>query len=108
MIEFICDTCSRVKNPNEVWILGLAAEAVGVTAARREVSIVSIWDRERAVHPLAVHFCSEGCKENYIHRLFGQDTKVETAMTKAATKLRTKPSKVTKKARTRRVVKKIA
>jgi hypothetical protein len=110
MIEFVCDTCSRVKDPDEVWILGLAAEAVGVTAARREVSIVSVWDRERAVHPLAVHFCSEECKESYIHRLFGQETQVETAVTTevSKTKVRTKPSKVAKRVRTRRVVKKIA
>lgn len=71
MIEFVCDTCNRVKDVDELWILGLAAEAVGVTAARREVSIISVWNRENAVHPLAVHFCSEQCKDKYMQKLFG-------------------------------------
>jgi hypothetical protein len=110
MIEFVCDSCRRVKDPDEIWILGLAAEAVGVTAARREVSIISVWDRERAVHSLAVHFCSEECKDNYIQKLFGNDTQVETAViTKTArTNVRSTPSKVTKKVRSRRVVKRVA
>jgi hypothetical protein len=110
VIEFVCDSCRRVKDPDEAWILGLAAEAVGVTAARREVSIISVWDRERAVHPLAVHFCSEECKENYIQKLFGNDNQVETAVTTKTvrTNVRRTPSKVTKKVRSRRVVKRIA
>ncbi|PYX87614.1 MAG: hypothetical protein DMG68_11150 [Acidobacteria bacterium] len=77
MIEFVCDSCSRVKDQTETWILGLAAEAVGVTAARREVTILPNWDRERAVHPLGVHFCSEECKENYIEKLFGNEAEEE-------------------------------
>ena len=110
MIEFVCDSCSRVKDPDEVWILGLAAEAVGVTAARREISIVSVWDRERAVHPLAVHFCSDKCKDNYIQRLFGQDTRVETAVTREVVRsnVGTRSAKVTTKVRSRRTAKKIA
>jgi hypothetical protein len=110
VIEFVCDSCRRVKDPDEIWILGLAAEAVGVTAARREVSIISVWDRERAVHPLAVHFCSEECKEKYIQKLFGKDTPVEKAVTREAvrTNVHSRPSKVTKKVRSRRVAKRIA
>ena len=81
MIEFVCDSCARVKDADEVWILGLAAEAVGVTAAQREVSIISVWDRERAVHPLAVHFCSEQCKDDYLQRLFGKTEPVAPAVT---------------------------
>jgi len=34
------------------------SRSVGVTAARREVTIQSAWDRAIAVHPFAVHFCS--------------------------------------------------
>jgi hypothetical protein len=110
VIEFVCDNCGRVKDPDEIWILGLAAEAVGVTAARREVSIISVWDRERAVHPLAVHFCSEECKEKYIQKLFGKDTPVQKAVTTEAvmTNVHSRPSKVTKKVRSRRVAKRIA
>jgi hypothetical protein len=70
MIQFVCDSCSRVKSPQATWILGRAAEAVGVTSARREVTIPSAWDRERAVDPLAVHFCSLECKEKYVAELF--------------------------------------
>lgn len=76
MIQFSCDSCQIMKAPDEIWILGLAAEAVGVTAARREVNILSSWDHSNAVHPLAVHFCSDACKENYIDKLFGKDEKV--------------------------------
>jgi len=73
MIRFVCDSCERVKSPNEVWLLGLAAEAIAPTAARREVTILPAWDRERAVHSLAVHFCSEKCKDRYVTRLFGDE-----------------------------------
>lgn len=75
MIQFSCDSCRAIKAPDEIWILGLAAEAVGFTAARREVNILSSWDYANSVHPLAVHFCSESCKENYINALFGTDEK---------------------------------
>src|SRR6266704_742934 len=43
MIQFVCDSCRRVKEASETWIVGRAAEAVGVTAARREVTIQSAW-----------------------------------------------------------------
>jgi len=72
MIQFVCDSCARTKAPNELWILGLAAEAVGVTAARREVTILSGWTRDNALHPLAIHFCSEECKDDYMEKLFAE------------------------------------
>jgi hypothetical protein len=74
MLQFVCDSCLAVKQPADVWILGMAAESVGVTAARREITILAAWDRERAVHPLAVHFCSEVCKDRYVSALFAGDT----------------------------------
>lgn len=91
MIQFACDSCLAVKGPADIWILGLAAEALGVTAARREVAILSTWDRERAVHPLAVHFCSEACKDRYVAALFGeepaaQETVVEEKVVRATAK----------------------
>jgi hypothetical protein len=72
MIQFVCDSCRRIKALNDVWLVGLAAEAVGIVAARREVTILSMWDSEQAVDRLAVHFCSERCKDKYVARLFGQ------------------------------------
>jgi hypothetical protein len=66
-----------VKEPSEVWIVGLAAESVGVTEARREVTIQSAWDRTTAVHPLAVHFCSIECKDSYMARLFTPEATTE-------------------------------
>ncbi len=81
MIRFFCDTCSAEKPVNAIWLLGLAAEAVGVRAARREITIMPRWERERAVHPLAVHFCSEACKERYITALFGDTPEVEDETT---------------------------
>src|SRR5438105_6470036 len=70
MLQFVCDSCGRVKKPSEAWIVGTAAEAVGVTAARREVAIQSAWDTTTAMHPLAVHFCSIKYKDNYMAQLF--------------------------------------
>ena len=52
------------------WILGIAAETVGYTAVRREATILSDWNRESAVSPLAVHFCSPECEDKYMAQLF--------------------------------------
>ena len=71
MIDFVCDTCGAVKQADESWIVGLAAEAVGAASARREVNIQSAWTREASLHPFAVHFCSIQCKDEYMGRLFG-------------------------------------
>jgi hypothetical protein len=35
MLRFVCDYCQNVKQPDEVWINGMAAENVGTQAARR-------------------------------------------------------------------------
>jgi len=48
----------------------MAAENVGTQAARREVIIDPAWRYERAVQPLAVHFCSVECKDGYLAELF--------------------------------------
>lgn len=70
MLQFVCDYCGNIKEPREVWINGVAAENVGTQAARREVLIDPAWRYERAVLPLAVHFCCEDCKEQYLAQLF--------------------------------------
>ena len=69
-MRFACDWCERLKASDEVWILGFAAENRGVTASRREVTVLNEWDRERAVNPFAVHFCSIEHKDNYMAALF--------------------------------------
>ncbi|HVO64485.1 MAG TPA: hypothetical protein VMT53_26430 [Terriglobales bacterium] len=90
MIRFDCDWCRRTKAADEIWILGLAAEAVGVTAARREITILPAWNRDTAVHPLAVHFCCEECKVDYMAQLFNDrpalasDVVLETTTTRRA------------------------
>src|SRR2546429_9487821 len=84
MIQYVCDTCSAVKGEGEVWLVGLAADAVGVTSARREVSIQSDWDRTTAVHPLAVHFCSMECKDEYMARLFAPEVPVKEVVVERA------------------------
>ena len=66
MIQFACDSCGKVKKPTSIWILGRAAEAVGITVVRREVVILSAWNDTDAVHPLAVHLCSEACKNSHV------------------------------------------
>lgn len=73
MIKFACDACGRIKKDEESWVLGLAAESIGVISARREVNILSSWAEPQAVHPLAVHFCSEQCKEKYVRELFSPE-----------------------------------
>ena len=84
MIEFVCDSCSAVRQDDEPWILGIAAEAVDVTAARRELTLFPVWDRGRSVHPLAVHFCSVECKDKYMERLFGPDATAEEVVVERA------------------------
>ena len=74
MIQFVCDSCSGVKEPSEAWIVGIAAESVVAVSARREITILSSWDRTNALHPLAVHFCSLQCRDEYEERLFGPDS----------------------------------
>ena len=105
MIRFVCDSCERVKSPNEIWLLGLAAEAVAPTAARREVTILPAWDRDRAVHSLAVHFCSEKCKDRYVTRLFGNEVvEGETVRIVPRTRIKATSTRTTtrRRARTRR------
>src|SRR5919197_4092129 len=77
MIEFSCDYCSRMKGPQEAWILGIAAETVGYTAVRRQATILFDWNRESAVLPLAVHFCSPECKDKHMAQLFDSKAPAE-------------------------------
>jgi endogenous inhibitor of DNA gyrase (YacG/DUF329 family) len=72
MIRYQCEVCDRLKRPEEAWILGFAAERLGVTEARREIAVVGKWDDNRAIRPFAVHFCSEQCKQVYIDKMFGE------------------------------------
>jgi hypothetical protein len=82
MVRFQCESCGRLKGDGEVWILGFAAENIGVTSARREISIASSWDRPRAVESLAVHFCSDECRAVYMSALFGDNLSASTTSTK--------------------------
>jgi hypothetical protein len=93
MIRFDCDWCRRTKASDEIWILGLAAEAVGVTAARREITILSAWNRDTAVHPLAVHFCCEECKDDYMAQLFNDHPALTSDVVLETTTTRRTPSR---------------
>jgi len=75
MVVYKCDLCGRLKDPKETWVLGFAAENIGVTQARREIAIATKWDEAKAVDWLAVHFCSLECKERYMDRLFAEPEK---------------------------------
>lgn len=79
-MRFQCDNCGQMKARGEIWILGFAGEALGVTAARREVTILDTWDDDQAVQPLAVHFCCDECRAEYLQKLFGETP--ETAVGK--------------------------
>ena len=86
MILFGCDWCGTIKRPEETWIQGLAAESIGVTAARREITILPAWDQARACHPLGVHFCSVEHKHNYMAALFETEAlPAETVIEEEAT-----------------------
>lgn len=61
-----------MKARGEIWILGFAGESLGVTAARREITILDTWDDNQAVQPLAVHFCCDECRAEYMQKLFGE------------------------------------
>lgn len=84
MIQFVCDNCSAVKDSGEVWIAGLAAEAVGAVSARREITIQSAWTRTTALHPLSVHFCSTQCKDEYMARLFAPEAPVKEVVVRGS------------------------
>jgi len=73
MIQFVCESCGKIKDPKENWILGLAADTLGITSVSREVTILEPWDAKRAVDPLAVHFCSIACKDRYVGQLFAAE-----------------------------------
>ena len=70
MLEYVCDTCHNRKKVGQHWILGLAAAITGGQTERREIRILPTWADSHSVHPLAVHFCSERCKEKYTTWLF--------------------------------------
>ena len=85
MLQYICEWCKRVKQPGDEWILGFAAEKIGVVSARREITVSSAWNEAQAVHPLAVHFCSDDHKDRYVAALFDTEPAhaevvVETAL----------------------------
>jgi len=103
MIRFSCDWCSRLKGPQEAWILGIAAETVGYTAVRREATILADWERDRAVLPLAVHFCSTRCKDKYMGQLF--DSKVPTE--EEVIVERVEPAEVIKRVEPAEVIKRV-
>jgi hypothetical protein len=84
MIQCVCDTCRAVKQPDEAWIVGQAAETVGTVSARREITIQSAWARTNTLHPLAVHFCSVQCKDEYMNQLFGAEPRVQEIVVERA------------------------
>lgn len=89
MIRFQCESCRRLKEEGESWILGFAAENIGVVSARREISIADAWDRPRAVQAFAVHFCSNKCRNRYVSELFSDVPETRTGE-KTAIKRRVK------------------
>ena len=70
MMEFLCDTCHARKKAGQHWVLGLAAESANARTERREIRTLPSWADARAMHPLAVHFCSERCREKYMTWIF--------------------------------------
>jgi len=71
LLQYLCEWCKQAKRAGDTWILGFAAERVGAASAQREITIVAEWPEAWAGHPLAVHFCCEEHKENYVCALLG-------------------------------------
>ena|SRR5437660_2092618 len=91
MIRLVCDTCAAEKRVTDVWLLGLAAESLGRTQSRRELTLLPAWDNTQALHPLAVHFCSIQCKDEYLTALFGEDAAHQASALKTRSPGRKKP-----------------
>jgi hypothetical protein len=77
MLQYSCDFCGKLKSPRDNWLLGMAAETVSPSSAHRTVTMALAWNYPQAVDPLAVHFCSAKCKENYIRSLFDRESQGE-------------------------------
>src|SRR5689334_1371467 len=86
MVRFECDNCAVLKKSNEEWILGFAADSMGVKTARREIAIAPVWDREDAVRTLAVHFCSDECRAEYTEKLFAHTPTTQSGAETVAVK----------------------
>lgn len=69
-MQYTCDWCGREKKPDQPWIMGLAVQRSGITGNRRQFETLKKWSAKWAAHPLAVHFCSEKHKNEYIDALF--------------------------------------
>jgi hypothetical protein len=101
MVRFECDTCGKLKEHGEPWVLAFAAESVGITSARREINIASAWDDALAVDWLAVHFCSDDCRADYMQRLFSDrvtPVATEVVTTKKSPAVRTRARNQKKRA----------
>ncbi len=79
MLQYVCDTCGTIKQAGEPWILGFAVERLGTTAMSRDITLAPAWDENKAVQWFAVHFCSVGCKDEYVRKLFGRVAPEEAA-----------------------------
>ena len=86
MVRFECDGCGALKNTGETWVMGFAAENIGVTAARREVTIADHWDDRGAREWLAVHFCCDECRADYMGKIFGEAPTTQAGLRTSTTK----------------------
>jgi len=86
MVRFECDGCGTIKRNGEAWIMGFAAENIGVTAARREVTIADHWDDRAARQWLAVHFCSDDCRADYMGKIFAEAPSTQSGTRTTQTK----------------------
>jgi hypothetical protein len=86
MVRFQCDGCGKLREGKEAWILGLAAENIGITSARREISIVSAWER---AHCGRFPCSPDKCRAYYMSELFGESPETlqgETTVTRRRVK----------------------
>ena len=63
-------TGAAVRKKGEIWILGFAAERMGISGVRQAMSRAAAWSETPARHPLAVRFCSQEHWNNYLRALF--------------------------------------
>lgn len=104
MLRFECDSCHRLKEAGENWVLSFAAETIGVTVARREIGIASAWDDARAINSLAVHFCSDECRRAYVDQLFGDQPATAEVISEEEVEVEVLPTAATTEKRIVRTV----
>jgi hypothetical protein len=70
-MEFLCSFCGKRKGDAKDWLLGFEGSKEKSVVMKYTITLLGIWDEERASQPNAVHFCSTACQNNYLCKNYG-------------------------------------